>query len=210
MAANMLATRPSRTLAGALVRIRAEQYHLMIEQGIIPEDSTTELLNGLIIKKDRSVLGEDQMGHSPLHCVVVALISALASRINGPKRHLRIQLPLAISDAHEPEPDGSIVRGAVREYIVRLPSASEAYCVIEAAHSSLERDRDDKLPVYAGAGIPQYIIVNLPADCLEIHTEPDTVSATYRTKTTAGRGQVVRLNLGDGESMDIQAEELLP
>ena len=209
MTANTLTTPPSRTLAESLVQFTAEQYHLMIEQGIIPEDASTELLNGLTVKKDRGVLGEDPMGHSPLHAIVVTLISALATRINSPKRHLRIQLPVAMSEIHEPEPDGAIVRGGFREY-TRAPSPADVRSVIEAAHSSLQRDREDKLIVYASGGIPQYIIVNLQANCVEIYSDPDTASGTYRTKATANRGEALRLNLGDGEFLEITADELLP
>src|SRR5882724_734772 len=73
----------------SIVPITIEQYQQMIEQGIVAEDSTVELLRGMLVRKDRSVLGEDPMGHSPLHAAVVALISKLIRKIEG-ANHLRI------------------------------------------------------------------------------------------------------------------------
>jgi hypothetical protein len=203
-------SRPSRTPAGSLARLTADKYHRMIQDGIIADDATTELLDGIIVNKDRSVLGGDPMGHSPLHAMVVSLLAELAVRINGPSRHLRTQLPISISAWSEPEPDAAIVRGRARDYREKIPAAADVFCVIEAAHSSLGRDRDDKLPAYAGGGIPQYVIINLAADSIEIHGDPDAASATYRTQITAGRGQIVRLFLGNSDFLEIAAEELLP
>ncbi|HXE54504.1 MAG TPA: hypothetical protein VN541_15895 [Tepidisphaeraceae bacterium] len=51
----------------SIVPLTIAQYERMISEGIVPEDSTTELLCGVIVRKDRSSPGEDPMGHSPLH-----------------------------------------------------------------------------------------------------------------------------------------------
>jgi Uma2 family endonuclease len=190
--------------------ITLEQYQRMIDEGIVSEGTPVELLSGVLVRKDRSVIGEDPMAHSPLHVLVVSLISALASRINNERRHLKIQLPVACPPDGAPEPDGSIVRGTPRDYVDRLPGPHEVWCVIEVAHSSLERDREDKLPIYASAGIGQYIVINLQNNTIEQYNDPDPAAATYRTKSTITRGQNIRLSLGEGEWLDLQAGELLP
>jgi Uma2 family endonuclease len=194
----------------AVVPITVQQYQRMIEQEIVPEDSTVELLRGVLVRKDRSVLGEDPMGHSPLHRLVVALMTALAAKINGEQRHLQVQLPVECPPDGAPEPDGAIIRGTPRNYPDRLPSAGDVRCVMEAAHSSLDRDREDKLPIYAEAGIPQYILINLQNDTIEVYTDPDAAAGVYRTKGTVTRGGTLRLNLGDDEWLEVRAEELLP
>ena len=198
------------TARAAVVPISVEQYERMIEEGIVPEDNTVELLRGVLVRKDRSVLGEDPMGHSPLHVMIVSLLTALATRINSDRRHLKIQLPIACPPDGAPEPDGAVVRGTARDYPDRLPGPGDVFCIIEAAHSSLERDREDKLPIYAQAGVPQYVLINLQNDTIELYTDPDRSSAIYRTKSTGSRGSSLRLNLGDGESLEVRAEELLP
>src|SRR4051812_35184195 len=104
----------------AIVPITIEQYQKMIEQQIVPEDSTVELLRGILVRKDRSVIGEDPMGHSPLHVLIVALLTRLGTKINSDTAHLMIQLPVSYPPDSNPEPDASIIRGVERDYLDRL------------------------------------------------------------------------------------------
>ena len=191
-----------------IVRFSLDQYHTMIRDGIVPENSTVELLYGMLVRKDRSVLGEDPMGHSPLHAAVVALLTRLGAVINGPDRYLQIQLPITIEPDHEPEPDGAVIQGDVRDYLERLPGAKDVSCVIEVAHSSLERDQEDKGPIYAAAGIEQYLIIDLREMRVSEFLEPQ--KGKYQAMNHYQRGEVVRLNLGDGKVLDVNVTELLP
>jgi Uma2 family endonuclease len=193
----------------SIVPLTIEQYERMIEEGIVPEDSTVELLRGVLVRKDRSVIGEDPMGHSPLHKLVVVLLTALAARINNERQHLQIQLPVVCPPYGEPEPDASIVRGTPRDYADRLPGPGDVTCVIEAAHSSLERDREDKSPSYAAAGIGQYVIINLQNMTVEVYEEPDAAGEEYRKRTTLERGEKLGFKLAEGV-VGVEVGELLP
>jgi Uma2 family endonuclease len=194
----------------AVVPLTVEQYRRMIDEGIVPEDSTVELLRGVMVRKDRSVIGEDPMGHSPLHRVVVALLTKLAAKIDDGTRHLQIQLPVVCPPDGEPEPDAAIVSGNPRDYTGRLPTSADVSCVVEVAHSSLERDREDKLAIYAAAGIGQYVIINLQNMTIEVYAEPDAAGSQYRTRATLERAETVELRLPDGGVIQIGAGELLP
>lgn len=44
--------------------------------------------------------------------------------------------------------------------------------MIEVADTSVEKDRNIKLPLYAAAGIPEAWLVNLPEETVEVHTGP--------------------------------------
>jgi len=55
----------------AIVPLTIAQQQRMIEDGIVKEDSATELLRGVLVRKDRSSPGEDQMSHSPRHRLAV-------------------------------------------------------------------------------------------------------------------------------------------
>ena len=193
-----------------MYRFNVEQYQRLIGAGILPEDGSYELLNGVILKKDNGTLGEDAMGHNPPHALVVTLLSELIPRVNGPKRHLRIQLPVVVGPGDSPEPDGSIVRGGPRDYPDRMPGAADTSCVIEVAHSSLERDEREKLPAYATAGITQYVVLNLRAEVIEVYSSPNRVAGEYGTKITLERGATLSLNLGEGEVLEVPAADLLP
>src|SRR3954470_11720575 len=51
-----------------IVRLSVDQYQAMIRDGIVPEDSTVELLYGMLVRKDRSVLGDDSHGAQSAAC----------------------------------------------------------------------------------------------------------------------------------------------
>jgi Uma2 family endonuclease len=55
------------------------------------------------------------------------------------------------------------------------------------AGESLQKDRLTKSALYAGAGIPEYVIVNVEEQCLEVHRDPDPASRRYRSPVTLGR-----------------------
>ncbi len=192
-----------------IVPLTIEQYERMIEAGIIAENSATELLRGVLVRKDRSSPGEDPMSHGPRHRQAVGLLTRLTARIDTPLHYVQIQLPVACPPDGAPEPDAAIVRGTLTDYADRLPGPDDVSCVIEASHSSLDRDREDKLPIYAAAGIPQYVIINLVNDTIEVYSDPDVASGQYRKKITLERHEDLTLRLPAG-SFVIAAADVLP
>jgi Uma2 family endonuclease len=60
-----------------------------------------------------------------------------------------------------------------RDYSKRRPLPEDVLLVIEAADSTLYRDRGQKAKLYAQAGIADYWIVNIPNRCLEIRRDPE-------------------------------------
>jgi Uma2 family endonuclease len=123
---------------------------------------------------------------------------------------MQLQLPIALSELYEPEPDASIIRGAPGDYRKRLAGPEDVSCVIEAAHSSLARDQETKLSAYAGAGIPQYIIFNLQSNKVEIYTDPDRATGTYRTGKATSPGDSVSLFLADDARLSVLVSDMLP
>jgi Uma2 family endonuclease len=109
-----------------------------------------------------------------------------------------------------PEPDASVIRGTPRDYAGRLPGKGDVFAVIEVAHGSLGRDRYDKLPIYAGAGVPQYLIINVVNNTIEVFEDPDPGPEDYRTKSTVDGGQRIRLKVGDQEVFEFDAAAVLP
>jgi len=192
----------------SIVPLTIEQYQRMIESGIIGENSATELLRGVLVIKDRGS-PEDPMGHGPKHGQAVALLTKLAARIESPSQHARIQLPVACPPDGAPEPDAAIIRGTLFDYGDRHPGPGDVSCVIEASHSSLGRDREEKLPIYAAAGVPQYVIINLINDTVEVYSDPDVASEQYRTKVTLKRNEDLSIQLPGGVFV-IPAADVLP
>src|SRR5438046_1132038 len=60
----------------------------------------------------------------------------------------------------EPEPDLAVIRGSFEDYGKRHPRSDDVGLVIEISDASLVTDRY-KASIYAAAGIPFYLIVNL-------------------------------------------------
>ena len=83
---------------------------------------------------------------------------------------MRVQLPLALDDDSEPEPDVSVVRGSLAQADRTLPSRPDL--VVEVAESSLTFDRREKASLYARAGVEDYWIVNLVSRVLEVLRDP--------------------------------------
>jgi Uma2 family endonuclease len=100
---------------------------------------------------------------------------------------VRCQLPLTLGSDSEPEPDVSIVRRADAASDTSHPAT--ASLVFEVAGESLQKDRLTKSALYAGAGIPEYVIVNVDEGCLEVHRDPDRASRRYRTLATLAGDQ---------------------
>jgi Uma2 family endonuclease len=82
----------------------------------------------------------------------------------------RARLPVALDDVSEPEPDVTVVGGTPEDYFGQHPS--RAVLVVEVAEHSLAFDREYKSSLYARAGVPDYWIVNLIDDVLEVRREP--------------------------------------
>lgn len=120
------------------------------------------------------------------------------------------QGPIRLPPFNEPEPDGAILRGTPRDYADRLPGPDDTLVVFEVADASLVYDRRRKLSVYARAGIPQYVIVNLQDDVLELHERPVAAEGTYESTTIVRRGETLRLALGGSAVLEVDAARLLP
>ena len=195
---------------GPLVRFTVADILAMLRERILREDSATELLDGLVLFKNRADSGGDVVSHGPRHRLCIRRLTKLASAIDAPDSHAQVQLPLICGEEQMPEPDFAIIAGQDESFADKLPSASDATCVIEVADSSYERDLEQKGPIYAAASVPQYLIVNLRNGTVEQYTDADPVSRTYRTKLTFIAGQSVTLHLPGGSQLSVPVTELLP
>jgi hypothetical protein len=142
------------------------------------------------------------------HVVVVRKIAALARRFPEGV-FVQTQQPVRLPPDSEPEPDGSIIMGEVATAPARV-QPPRILVVIEVADSSLETDRGPKRRAYAAAGIPQYILVNIPDDAIENRTGPVSSSGQYRTEQLINRGQTLELMLGTVGALQVPAVDLLP
>ncbi|MCI0545836.1 MAG: Uma2 family endonuclease [Candidatus Rokubacteria bacterium] len=83
---------------------------------------------------------------------------------------VRAQMPVALDEDSEPEPDLALVPGERVDY--RDAHPIRPALAVEVADSSLAFDREQKGSLYARAGIPDYWIVNLIDRTLEVYRDP--------------------------------------
>jgi Putative restriction endonuclease len=185
-----------------LAPLTVEQYHRMVETGILADGAPVELLDGLLVLKDRGA----RLTVSPRHRWVVGRLSRL-SLVLPATCHVQLQGPITIAPNHEPEPDAAIIRGSIDDYPNRHPGPRDVSSLIEVAESSLERDRKAKLRIYSAAGIPQYLVVNVVGREVEIYEQPVPSLRSYGSSSLARPGQPVPLLLPDGTRFEIDAAE---
>ena len=148
----------------------------MVELGEL-NDQRVELIRGRIV--------EMSPPGPPHSWSVDQLNMLLAAPLKG-HAIVRIQSPLAISDDSEPEPDVAILEPG--DYRHQHPTT--ALLVIEVADSSLPKDRQEKASLYAEAGIPEYWIVNVVEECVEVYLHPK--AGTYQTVETRTGHHILR------------------
>jgi Uma2 family endonuclease len=154
--------------------LRRVEYDRLVDLGLF-EGERIELLAGQLVVRE-------PQGSS--HAATIAQVAQVLAAAFGAGWHPRVQLPLALDDESEPEPDVAIVAGAPRDYLSAHPTT--AALVVEVASGSLRLDRRLKGALYAGAGILDYWIVNLAEHALEVHRDPQLASdipssAAYRS-----------------------------
>jgi Uma2 family endonuclease len=138
-----------------------EEYHRMGEVGILKRSDHVELIHGEILRM--SPMGRRH------HAFVTNLSHRLIVALDG-RAMVSVQLPIALTEYTEPEPDLAVYRRrSTIPYKEREPHGEDALLVIEVAESSLAYDRSTKLRLYAEAGIPEYWVVDCLAESVEIH-----------------------------------------
>ncbi len=194
--------------APRLVPLTVEQYHVMLEKGILRDGDPIELVEGLLVRKNRAAAGEDEMTHGARHALVVKRLLRLERVLDPFGCHLLVQLPVTLSNVNEPEPDIAIVEGSPESFADRHPGPAEILVLIEVADSSLGYDRGAKLRVYASAGIPTYVIVNIPEQQLECYQEPVRGQGRYGRRTDYRAGQTLSLPLA-GSMLPLAVDDVL-
>ena len=189
-----------------IVPLTVEQYHRMIETGILPEGAPIELLEGLLVPKIRG----EGMTVNPKHAKVVNRFLELVAELRGRGCHFRAQSPVTLPPFDEPEPDGAIARGSLDDYPERHPAAEDLSCVIEVADTSLTRDRTTKQQIYAAAGIPQYLIVDLAGGRIEVYEDADTATRGYRARQLLTADDEIPIRLPGGDRLSVPARPYLP
>ena len=168
-------------------RLRVSEYHKMGEEGILSEDERIELIEGVIIQ-----MSPKGSRHSAVTSQMVATF--YEQLVIERKAMLRVQEPIILTDDTEPEPDLALVKIREGTYAEAHPRPDDVLLLIEVADTSLEHDKDIKLPRYAASGIEEVWIVNLVDNIIEVYREPLVLAdgtAGYRTRRDFVKGDTL-------------------
>ena len=162
-----------------------QEYEQLGELGVLGPAERVELIDGEIFEMPPQ-LSRHATG-------VMASQEALRVAF-GVGYHVRAQLPLALGQYSEPEPDAAVVRGNFLDFAAEHPTS--AVLIVEVSETTLAFDREVKASLYAAAGIPEYWISNLVHGQLESLRDPGPMPESrfgygYRSRTIARPGEIV-------------------
>ena len=140
-----------------------EEYHRMIEAGILTPSDRVELIEGNIVS---------MTAKNPPHAATNLCAADYLKQLLVNKALVRIQDPIQLSQYSEPEPDIAVVAPNARKYIDHHPTPDEVLLLIEVADPSLQDDRTVKAPLYARAGIVEYWILDVNTRQVYVFRDP--------------------------------------
>ena len=166
--------------------LRRVEYHAMVERGLF-DGTRVELLGGVLVEMspqgDAHVRAIIRLTHQLVHAV-------------GDRYEVGPQVPLAVDEISEPEPDFIVVPPGEADHAI----PARAVLVVEVSVSSLRFDLGIKAARYAGAGYPEYWVVDCERQQVHVHTEPSadgwgSVAVVERGTLTATAAEDVSIDL---------------
>src|SRR5438128_8981655 len=159
-----------------------EEYERTVDAGGFDQDARVELIRGEIV--DMAPIGVR-------HAACVTRLTTLLVRKVGDNAVVWSQNPFGIPGHSRPQPDVALLRWRDDYYDARSPVPEDMLLVIEVSDTSLAYDRGFKGALYAEAGIPEYWIVNLQGQVIEVYTNP--TEGAYKQAKQAKRGKTLPL-----------------
>lgn len=178
-------------------RFTVEEYHKMGETGIFHEDDRVELVEGEIVEM------------TPIgwrHAETVNTLNDLLADLKGTTGYtISVQNPIVLGIRDELQPDLALLR-ADRDR-TRLPRSGDVLLIVEVSDITLRYDRETKLPLYAGASVPEAWLVDLQNGVIELHTEPSTggykVARRFDRTETITSTTVPQVSIGAGRVLGV-------
>jgi Uma2 family endonuclease len=181
--------------------LTVDAYHALLKAGVLESGDPVELLEGFLVRK---------MGKGPRHERARRQLRRLLENLISDEFFVDEQGAFTTGDS-EPEPDVFVIRGTLDDYADRHAGPAETVLVVEIADSSVRRDRNLKKRVYGRAGVAQYWVVNLVADCIEVYSQPSGPTKTpgYGQTDTYRAGDTIRVIIDRKEIGQIAAAAIL-
>lgn len=186
----------------ALRRWTRVEYERLVDLGVFRPGERLELIDGLLVVREPQ---------GSRHAAAIRLTLDALRRAVGDGWRIDSQLPIALDDDSEPEPDVSVVERDPRAY--RDAHPSRPTLIVEVADASYRIDRGGKASLYARAGIPEYWVLDLRRNQLEVHRDPGAApeaafGCRYRSVVTLRPPAVIAPLVAPGTPIPVA--DLLP
>lgn len=144
-------------------RCSSERYLELIASGVLGPSDKVELINGIITAMSPA---------GPEHSYVVMQLTELFAPVLATHK-LLVQGTVHIASGQIFDPDLAVIQRRDDDRYKHLhPGPDDITLIVEAAVSSVKRDAQIKMPIYAAAGIPEYWIADIENQTLIVHREP--------------------------------------
>src|SRR6476469_7194786 len=137
--------------------------------------------------------------HDPRH--IWAVVDLTQAFVRPDNSIVSVHNPLRLDDCCEPAPDIVLFHTDVPQD--RMPTPEHALLLVEVAGRSLAIDQKVKAPRYAHAGVPEYWIVDLRGERVELHREAS--DAGYRASRFYLRGESVSPAFAPDMAIEVDA-----
>jgi Uma2 family endonuclease len=149
----------------------------MSEAGVFANHERVELIEGEIIQM--AAIGKR-------HAARVDRLADLFYDNVRTSAIVRVQNPICLDDKSEPQPDIALVQRRADFYEESLPNTDHVLLLVEVADSTVNYDRDVKVPNYARSGIQEVWLWDLEVNCLEVYRNPTANGYTSIQKIERG------------------------
>ncbi|MFN6480329.1 Uma2 family endonuclease [Nostoc sp. DedQUE07] len=177
-------------------KFTVEQYQKMIESGILTEDDRVELIRGEII--EMSPIGTK-------HAACVNRLINLLVQLLGKRVIVAAQNPVALNDNSQPQPDVALLKLRDDFYATAHPQPQDIFLLIEVADSTIEYDREEKIPLYTQANIIEVWLVDINEEIMEVYQQP--TAAGYQLMQKFASSQT--LSIPSFTDVNISVNEIL-
>jgi Uma2 family endonuclease len=166
------------------MRWTVDQYFRMSEMGLF-DNRRVELLDGEIIEVPAQGL--------PHRLAISRITRLLVAAFDPAQFWVAFQGTVILSRFSAPDPDFYVLDVPEHAPPRELPTP---FLVIEVSDTTYRKDAGPKLRAYARAGVPDYWIVNLPKQQVEVYRHPENLTGKrsgwqYAGVSMLGRGENV-------------------
>ena len=161
-------------------RLTVDEFLLLDREGAFG-DRRTELFEGEVYYMSPK--------HRPHAQAVTELVVALAKALEGSELSVLSDISVRLSDHDVPEPDIAVTDAPEGDGILPLESVK---LLIEVADSTLAQDMGLKAALYAGAGVPEYWVVDVNGRAIHQMWSPEPDGYAERREVAFGKPIVAK------------------